>query len=131
MVRRRRKEGIPRHEIAAAITATLEAMETPNDTEPIQRSTCRGICTNRVSLSDESAGLKTVRHCGQKEGSRIACACRAASTQQSQDMTEQSRSAMSWGYAAAGAFIAGVAGSHVAHAEAEVHASGCSASLNV
>ena len=59
----------------------------------------------------------------------MPCACRAAVTQQSQDATDQSRSAMSWGYAATGALLAGVAGSHVAHAEAEVPPSHCSASI--
>ena len=57
----------------------------------------------------------------------MACTCRAASTLQSHDTIEQHGSAMPWGYAAAGALMAGIAGSHVAHAEAEVHPTQCSA----
>ena len=51
--------------------------------------------------------------------------CRATMTQQSYDQTERARSATPWGYAAVGAVMASFAGSHVAHAEAEVHFSRC------
>ncbi len=61
MVRRRRKEGIPRHEIAAAITAVSKAMEIPHHKERIQRNTFGTNCTSRVSLRDKRAGLWILR----------------------------------------------------------------------
>ena len=66
--------------------------------------------------------------CGQREGSKVICACRLTSTQQLHDTPGQPTSPISWGYAAAGALVAGAAGSHVAYAEAEVLPSHCSES---
>lgn len=52
----------------------------------------------------------------------ILCAYRTGALQQCQAPTEHSRASVSWRYAAGGAIAAGIAGNHVAHAEAEVHA---------